>query len=88
MIMKIIRPANKFGETRKKKRMIHMKRTGLNVHIFVSQFNPPLGPINGVTTLSVSGLNLGKSYLDITGGVTVAGVQCTVKPDHYEPSSG
>ena len=54
----------------------------------VLQFSPTTGPIKGKTSMSVSGLNLGKTYTDITGGITVAGINCEVKPDHYEPSSG
>lgn len=52
----------------------------------ILRFSPTTGPIKGKTHLSVSGLNLGKSYSDIK--VTVAGLNCEVKPDHYEPSSG
>lgn len=54
----------------------------------ILRFQPATGPIKGKTSMSVTGLNLGKKYTDITGGITVAGIKCEVKPDHYEPSSG
>ncbi|KAL8618189.1 hypothetical protein ACOMHN_059196 [Nucella lapillus] len=54
----------------------------------ILRFSPTTGPIKGKTSMSVTGLNLGKTYSDISGGVTVAGVNCEVKPEHYEPSSG
>jgi hypothetical protein len=54
--------------------------------LYAVQFSPASGPINGKTSVSVTGLNLGKSYSDIK--VTVAGVNCEVKTEHYEPSSG
>nr|KAG5704612.1 hypothetical protein BaRGS_031876 [Batillaria attramentaria] len=54
----------------------------------ILRFQPATGPIKGKTSMSVTGLNLGKTYTDITGGITVAGINCDVKPDHYEPSSG
>ncbi|XP_076468636.1 plexin-A2-like isoform X2 [Babylonia areolata] len=54
----------------------------------ILRFSPTTGPIKGKTSMSVTGLNLGKTYSDISGGVTVAGVKCEVKPEHYEPSSG
>ncbi|XP_025108033.1 plexin-A2-like isoform X2 [Pomacea canaliculata] len=54
----------------------------------ILRFSPTTGPVKGRTSMSVTGLNLGKTYADIAGGITVAGVNCEVKPDHYEPSSG
>ncbi|XP_076447881.1 uncharacterized protein LOC143284775 isoform X2 [Babylonia areolata] len=53
----------------------------------ILRFSPTTGPIKGRSTLSVTGLNLGKAYTDIKGGVQVAGIDCEVKPQHYEPSS-
>lgn len=57
-------------------------------YVLCLQFQPATGPIKGKTSMSVTGLNLGKTYTDIRGGITVAGVKCQVKPDHYEASSG
>lgn len=49
-----------------------------------SQFSPMTGPIQGRTNISVTGLNLGKTYTDLE--VTVAGVECIVQPYEYESS--
>ncbi|XP_071081930.1 hepatocyte growth factor receptor-like isoform X2 [Haliotis cracherodii] len=53
----------------------------------ILRFSPANGPIQGKTNISVTGINLGKTYTDITSDVTVAGIKCSVIPDHYEPSS-
>lgn len=47
-----------------------------------------MGPVMGRTNITVSGINLGKDYVDIKGGVKVAGVNCMVHPDHFESSQG
>lgn len=64
----------------------------LNVYIhlclFFGQFEPSMGPVMGRTNITVSGINLGKDYVDIKGGVKVAGVNCMVHPDHFESSQG
>lgn len=39
-----------------------------------------MGPWEGGTNITITGINLGKEYLDIYGGITVAGIQC----DPYE----
>ncbi|CAC5406948.1 PLXNA [Mytilus coruscus] len=52
----------------------------------ILRFSPSVGPIEGKTNVSISGINLGKTATDIQSGVTVAGVRCTVLPDHYQPS--
>ena len=49
-----------------------------------SQFEPSTGPVQGVTNISVTGINLGESASDLE--VTVAGVKCTVHPQHFEAS--
>jgi hypothetical protein len=53
---------------------------------FLFQFSPSVGPVGGKTNVSISGINLGKTSTDIQSGVTVAGVRCTVLPEHYQPS--
>ena len=47
-----------------------------------------MGPVSGRTNITVSGINLGKNYIDIKGGVKVAGVNCMVHPGHFESSQG
>merc|ERR1712223_1840837 len=46
----------------------------------VTSFQPMLGPWEGGTNITIRGINLGKEFLDIYGGITVAGIQC----DPYE----
>lgn len=46
----------------------------------VTSFEPMLGPWEGGTNITIRGINLGKEFLDIYGGITVAGIQC----DPYE----
>lgn len=50
----------------------------------ILRFEPSTGPVQGITNISVTGINLGKASSDLE--VTVAGVRCTVHPEHYEPS--
>ncbi|XP_069142714.1 plexin-A2-like isoform X2 [Argopecten irradians] len=54
----------------------------------ILRFNPNTGPIQGKTNISVTGINLGKAYTDLQNGVEVAGVRCTVLPEHFSPSIG
>uniref|UniRef100_A0A1B6CQ54 Sema domain-containing protein n=1 Tax=Clastoptera arizonana TaxID=38151 RepID=A0A1B6CQ54_9HEMI len=42
----------------------------------VTSFNPQLGPWEGGTNITIEGISLGKTYNDIYGGVSVAGLQC------------
>ncbi|KAK6634573.1 hypothetical protein RUM43_011974 [Polyplax serrata] len=42
----------------------------------VYEFEPMMGPWEGGTNITIRGINLGKSFQDIYGGVMVAGVQC------------
>ncbi|KAK7867968.1 hypothetical protein R5R35_004968 [Gryllus longicercus] len=42
----------------------------------VTAFEPQLGPWEGGTNITIHGINLGKTYNDIYGGVSVAGIQC------------
>lgn len=42
----------------------------------VKHFDPRLGPWEGGTNLTIEGANLGKTFADIAGGVTVAGMPC------------
>jgi plexin A len=46
----------------------------------VLSFAPMLGPWEGGTNITIKGINLGKEFRDIYGGITVAGIQC----DPYE----
>ncbi|XP_048741494.2 plexin-A4-like isoform X3 [Ostrea edulis] len=54
----------------------------------ILRFEPSKGPVHGRTNITVSGINLGKAYVDIKGGVKVAGVNCMVHPGHFESSQG
>ncbi len=42
----------------------------------VLSFSPMLGPWEGGTNITIRGINLGKEFRDIYGGITVAGIQC------------
>lgn len=42
----------------------------------VTSFEPQLGPWEGGTNITIKGINLGKTFSDIYGGVSVAGIQC------------
>ncbi|XP_049953527.1 plexin-A4 isoform X2 [Schistocerca serialis cubense] len=42
----------------------------------VTDFEPQLGPWEGGTNITIYGINLGKTFTDIYGGVIVAGIQC------------
>ncbi|XP_041954919.1 plexin-B1 isoform X2 [Alosa sapidissima] len=48
---------------------------------------PLSGPIEGGTTVTISGSNLGQRAEDIQHSVTLAGVPCNVIPSSYEVSS-
>ncbi|XP_052284342.1 plexin-A4-like isoform X2 [Dreissena polymorpha] len=50
----------------------------------ILRFNPLSAPINGRSNVTVTGLNLGRSYTDLR--VTVAGVRCSVQSSEYEVS--
>jgi len=39
----------------------------------VTSFKPMLGPWEGGTNITIRGINLGKEFRDIYGGITVAG---------------
>ncbi|XP_065576884.1 plexin-A4-like isoform X2 [Artemia franciscana] len=43
----------------------------------ITHFEPRLGPWEGGTNITITGVNLGKVFKDIYGGVTVAGMQCS-----------
>ncbi|BFZ10473.1 hypothetical protein BsWGS_13510 [Bradybaena similaris] len=51
----------------------------------ITRFSPTAGPIKGSTLVTVTGINLGKTYTDISA--QVAGKPCNVKPDHYQPAT-
>ena len=40
------------------------------------RFDPRIGPWEGGTNITIEGANLGKTFSDIRGGVTVAGMPC------------
>jgi plexin A len=42
----------------------------------VKRFDPRLGPWEGGTNVTIEGVNLGKTFSDIAGGITVAGMPC------------
>lgn len=42
----------------------------------ITSFSPQLGPWEGGTNITITGINLGKSFKDIYGGVSVAGIPC------------
>lgn len=50
----------------------------------VLSFFPQLGPWEGGTNITIEGINLGKTYQDIYGGVSVAGMQCEPYKHLYE----
>jgi plexin A len=47
-------------------------------------FSPEYGPWEGGTNITITGMNLGKSFEDIARGVTVAGMACDPYPHLYE----
>jgi len=49
----------------------------------VRDFQPRLGPWEGGTNLTIEGANLGKTFADIKGGITVAGMPCHPFKDLY-----
>ncbi|XP_019935566.2 plexin-B3 [Paralichthys olivaceus] len=53
----------------------------------ITQVVPVSGPLEGGVLLTITGSNLGMSYQDVVGGVTVAGVQCLPQPEGYEIST-
>ena len=44
------------------------------------------GPVRGGTVITVNGTNLGTVVGHLIGGVTVAGVRCEVRLQHFVPS--
>ncbi|XP_030756374.1 plexin-A4 [Sitophilus oryzae] len=42
----------------------------------VTSFSPELGPWEGGTNITISGINLGKTFQDIYTGVSIAGINC------------
>ncbi|XP_063219970.1 plexin-A1 [Bacillus rossius redtenbacheri] len=49
----------------------------------VITFEPQLGPWEGGTNITIKGINLGKTFSDIYGGVSVAGISCEPYEQHY-----
>lgn len=50
------------------------------------QFWPQTGPTKGGTSLTIQGVNLGKTFDDIRDGVTVAGIKCAPDESQYTPA--
>ncbi|KAM3617160.1 uncharacterized protein V6R79_003030 [Siganus canaliculatus] len=53
----------------------------------ITQVLPVTGPLEGGVLVTITGSNLGMSYQDVVGGVTVAGVQCSAKREGYQIST-
>lgn len=53
----------------------------------ISQVVPDTGPLEGGVLLTVTGSNLGMSFRDVEGGVSVAGVDCVAKSEGYHIST-
>ncbi|XP_027131388.1 plexin-B3 isoform X2 [Larimichthys crocea] len=49
----------------------------------ITHVRPVSGPLEGGVLVTITGSNLGMSYADVVGGVTVAGVQCPPVPEGY-----
>lgn len=65
-----------------------LKRSDTCPNPRILRFSPGTGPIGGKTVISVTGINLGKRIKDLSGEVTVAGVDCKVLSTDYQTSSG
>ena len=52
----------------------------------IVSFKPMRGPWEGGTNITIKGINLGKEFRDIYGGITVAGIQCDPYEQHYLPT--
>ncbi|XP_066903023.1 plexin-A2 isoform X1 [Halyomorpha halys] len=50
----------------------------------VTSFSPQLGPWEGGTNITITGINLGKTFKDIYSGVSVAGIPCEPYEELYE----
>lgn len=53
----------------------------------ITQVLPVSGPLEGGVLVTITGSNLGMTYHDVVGGVTVAGVQCLPQPEGYQIST-
>lgn len=49
----------------------------------VTSFSPQLGPWEGGTNITITGINLGKTFKDIYFGVSVAGIPCEPYEELY-----
>ncbi|XP_059489451.1 plexin-A2 isoform X1 [Neocloeon triangulifer] len=49
----------------------------------VHTFEPALGPWEGGTNITIKGINLGKTFMDIYSGVTVSGMTCEPYKELY-----
>ncbi|XP_066284812.1 plexin-A1-like isoform X4 [Branchiostoma lanceolatum] len=53
----------------------------------ITDFFPKSGPVNGGTSVTITGVNMGQKFDDIDGGVTIAGQSCTPIEDQYSISN-
>ena len=53
----------------------------------MTSFTPEYGPWEGGTNITITGVNLGKTFQDIARGVTVAGMACDPYQELYEQTS-
>ncbi|KAM9785477.1 plexin-B3 [Neosynchiropus ocellatus] len=53
----------------------------------ITQVLPLSGPLEGGVRVTITGTNMGMKYQDVVGGVTVAGVRCTPRPEEYQIST-
>lgn len=52
----------------------------------ITSFRPQLGPWEGGTNITIEGINLGRTFEDIYGGITVAGISCEPYRHLYKPT--
>ncbi|CAH1265844.1 PLXNA1 [Branchiostoma lanceolatum] len=53
----------------------------------ITDFFPKSGPVNGGTSVTITGVNMGQKFDDIDGGVTIAGQSCTPIEEQYSISN-
>ncbi len=49
----------------------------------VNNFYPKIGPLEGGTNVTIEGVNLGKTFTDVIGGISVAGIPCRPYEELY-----
>ncbi|XP_019634101.1 PREDICTED: plexin-A1-like isoform X2 [Branchiostoma belcheri] len=53
----------------------------------ITDFSPKSGPVNGGTSVTITGVNMGQRFTDIMAGVTIAGQSCRPIEDQYSISN-